>query len=81
VVEEAGQAGLSRTTLLREHITPAMIVAGACVLEDWMEGDEDYAGLSVNDLVAEIYAAMAAGHQTHHPAPKARPAEPTESQR
>ena len=61
---ENGQAGSKRETtpheidVLLAEVTPGMQVEGACILEAWLEGDEDFKGLSSLSIVGMIYSRM-----------------------
>jgi len=57
-MKKGRQTGVSRTEILRTRISPLMAIEGACVLEAWLGKDQDFHGLSSQDVVSQIYAAM-----------------------
>lgn len=56
--DQKRQAGGSPIDILVEEVTPAMLIEGLCVLEGWLDGDEDLAGLGPKSLVGMIYSRM-----------------------
>ncbi len=50
----------SAISIIRDEITPSMIIEGACVLNGWLDRDPDLRSQAknANDLACLVYAAM-----------------------